>query len=178
MTRNLARTLTFGLLAAMFSACGATDIGDPPPDKLYAYVTASPGVFAFSINASTGALTMVPGSPIPTGESSTSHTNHPSGRFAYMPNQQPDAPISAFAVDPVSGALELGPGSPYGGSSSPHEVAVDPSGKFVYVLNGDKISAFSINSHTGALARVAGASFAEGITPFGIAVVRIRQAAH
>ncbi len=51
-------------------------------------------------------------------------------------------------------------------------MTVDPSGRFAYVANldGDDVSAFTINSSTGALSAVAGSPFAAGIQPYSVAI--------
>ena len=51
-------------------------------------------------------------------------------------------------------------------------MTVDPSGRFAYVANlvGDNVSAYTINSSTGALSAVAGSPFAAGNDPWSVTV--------
>jgi 6-phosphogluconolactonase len=69
------RALGLGLLAVFVAACSSGGNGgnNPPPPtvyKYYAYVTnyLSGNVSAYTINASTGALTAVAGSPFAAGD--------------------------------------------------------------------------------------------------------------
>ncbi len=170
MLRSLMRTLTFGLLVAMFSACGATDGDDPPPDELYAYVISSSGVFAFSINAETGALTTVPGSPFAAGESPVSVTGDPFGKFVYVANSY-SGDISAFSIDAANGAL-IPIGTFPAGLYYPASMTVHPSGQFVYVacLGSEDISLFNIDSATGALTAPSLSRFSVGESPVSLAI--------
>lgn len=63
--------------------------------------------------------------------------------------------------------------------AEPTSVAVDPSGKFAYVANNGSsdVSAFTINTATGALTAVVGSPFAvvNGLGFEGIAIIRIAQ---
>jgi 6-phosphogluconolactonase (cycloisomerase 2 family) len=134
----------------------------------FAYVSnnGTNSVSAFTINAGTGALTTVPGSPFDEGGAArnpVSVTADPSGRFVYVANSN-SINVSAFTVDSSTGALAPVPGSPFGTSpgTSPESVAVDPSGQFMYVANAsNSVSAFAIDISTGALATVPGSPFAE-----------------
>jgi hypothetical protein len=72
------------------------------------------------------------------------------------------------------------PGSPYAAGTVPNTVAVDPSGKFVYVANEcavdfcasgiGSVSAYAINSASGALTPVIGSPFAAGVRPKSLAI--------
>jgi 6-phosphogluconolactonase (cycloisomerase 2 family) len=65
-------------------------------------------------------------------------------------------------------------GSPFAAKSGPSPVATDPSGKFLNVANktsGD-ISAYNINSGTGALTPVTGSPFTAGTGPAALKVDR------
>lgn len=67
------------------------------------------GISAYSINAGTGALTLVPGSASPTLAVS-SIVVHPSGHFLYSISfncSSPSAIISAFSINGATGALSL-----------------------------------------------------------------------
>src|SRR5881397_3264951 len=50
-------------------------------------VTGDPGLAAFSINANTGALTLLSSSTVPNGSSPQAVVIDPSGKFAFVANQ-------------------------------------------------------------------------------------------
>ena len=100
-------------------------------------------------------------------------------KFVYVANEDFDN-ISAYTIDSATGALTPVPGSPFAAAgNTPTGVAVDPSGKFAYVttrclsnvscLNGT-VSAYTINSTTGALTLVPGSPLAAGRIPESVAV--------
>jgi 6-phosphogluconolactonase len=139
----------------------------------------SPGsVYAYTVNAGSGALTAVPGSPFTTGPQPVAVAVHPTGKFVYVPNssQCPSCPpgsISAYSVDATSGPLTPIPGSPFPDAGlGPSGAAVDPTGKFLYVSNvsGGSVSAYTINAASGALTVVPGSPFAAGNQPQAVAV--------
>ncbi len=150
------------------------------PSGRFAYVANSGDntVSAYDINSSTGALSAVAGSPFAAGITPHSVTVDPSGRFAYVANFCVSAndcsvgSVSAYTINSSTGALSAVAGSPFAAGDDPQSVTVDPSGRFAYVANEDastklgaNVSAYTINSSTGALSAVAGSPFAAGISP-------------
>jgi 6-phosphogluconolactonase (cycloisomerase 2 family) len=136
-------------------------------------------VSAYAVNAATGALTPVPGSPFATGVEPVSVAIHPSGQFAYVANAGlEDGDVSAYAINMTTGALTPVPGSPFAAGHEPTSVAVSPNGKFVYVTNNivhvsdlsGAVSAYVVNATTGALTPVSGSPFAAGLETFGVAI--------
>ncbi len=84
-----------------------SDSATVDPTGKFAYVAnvTSNNVSAFTINASTGALTAVSGSPFSTGGTgSVSVTLDLSGRFAFVANNGSNN-VSAFTIDASTGAL-------------------------------------------------------------------------
>ncbi len=156
------------------------------PSGRFAYVTNSncPSIFrcppsnvsAYTINSSTGALSAIAGSPFAAGKNPISVTVDPSGRFAYVANDGDT--VSAYTINSSTGALRAVAGSPFAAGSHPDSVTVDPSGRFVYVANAcafnscraGAVSAYTINSSTGALRAVAGSPFAAGYSPTSVTV--------
>jgi YVTN family beta-propeller protein len=123
----------------------------------------SGSVFAYSLNATTGALTF-------TGTingacaglcAPWSVVVHPSGKFAYVANEGGFAPtgVSMFTIDTTTGALtSIGTIAAGGRAIS---VAVDPTGKFAYVAtesdppgSAGNVSMYTINASTGALTSI------------------------
>jgi 6-phosphogluconolactonase len=131
-------------------------------------------VSAYSINSSTGALRAVAGSPFAAGDKPFSVAIDPAGRFAYVANQRGN--VSAYAINSSTGALSAVSGSPFAAGKSPQSVAVDPSSPFAYVANSNSevrkgnVSAYTINSSTGALRAVPGSPFSAGYGPAAVAV--------
>jgi 6-phosphogluconolactonase len=125
------------------------------------------GLSVYSLNASTGSLTLVTGSPFQVRDDPSGVAADATGRYVYVPNTA-DATISAFTLDSATGGLTPVPGSPFpsGGNGSingPLGIAADGAGKFMYVCNASNdISVFSINGSTGALTPIGGSPFPDG----------------
>jgi 6-phosphogluconolactonase (cycloisomerase 2 family) len=98
-------------------------------------------------------------------------------RFAYGAGGHGND-VLAYTLDITSGALTAIAGSPYPAGDSTSAVAVDPSNRFLYATNqgatggpgSNTVSAYTINSVTGALSAVAGSPFASVASPVAIAV--------
>ena len=139
----------------------------------YAYVANSNGanVSAYRIDASTGALTPIAGSPFPAGSDPNSVAISPNGAFAYVANSV-GANVSAYRIDASTGALTPIPGSPFAAGSYPYSVAISPNGAFAYVANasGGNVSAYRIDASTGALTPIPGSPFAAGSDPNSVAI--------
>ena len=128
--------------------------------------TAGGGLRAFGIDAASGKLQQVEGSPFSTDVSSdptaTNIALDPSGKFLYATQFLGTQRVFGFSVAPDSGKLLPVPGPPTP-VSEPYSVAVDPSGRFVYVGQDDgAVSAFSINRSNGTLNKVEGSPFPHG----------------
>jgi uncharacterized protein (TIGR03437 family) len=163
-----------------FSAVASASLTVDPTGKfVYApnnseCVTCPPGaVSAYSVNASSGALTAIPGSPFPdTGIGAVGAAVDPTGKFLFVSNYV-SGNVSAYTINAGSGALTAVPGSPFGFVTRPQALAVDPSGKFLYVTSyvfDASISAYSINPSSGALTSVPGSPLPAGKYPVAIAI--------
>jgi hypothetical protein len=103
--------------------------------------------------------------------------------FLYSIDSKANA-VDAFTIEFGSGSPTEISSSPYAVANFPDSLLVHPSGNFLYVVNLNQpyqttetpsqydgsISAFVINSGTGALTPVAGSPFAAGINPSSIVV--------
>jgi 6-phosphogluconolactonase (cycloisomerase 2 family)/uncharacterized caspase-like protein len=160
---------------------GTSPIGiavDPTGKHLYVANTASDNVSAFTINPSTGALKKLSGSPFAGSTGPEGIAIDPSGKLLYAANnnsyswhpQNHKEWISVSAINSITGAMSLGSYTAAG--IRPRNVAIEPKGKFLYVANSDSdnVSAFTINSSTGALSEVSGSPFRAGAAPYGVAV--------
>jgi len=124
------------------------------------------GIEVFSLNSSTGALTLVSG-PLQVGDDPAGVAEDASGNYVYIPNTA-DVTISAFKFDSATGTLSGVTGSPFpsggnGNINGPLGITTSSTGSFVYVCNASNdISVFSINSASGALSPISGSPFPDG----------------
>ena len=86
-------------------------------------------VAGYSIDAFTGFLTAIPGSPVVAGPVPVSVAVEPAGRFVYTANQGSymnnyAGTVSAYSTDAHSGALTPVPGSPFAVGQEPTSVTV------------------------------------------------------
>ena len=131
---------------------------------------------AFSVNQSSGAIIEIPGSPFGTINDAISVCVHPSGKFVYYAQYFAPTGAVAFTRDLTTGALTLMAGSPFSAGLAPGYVTTDVNGQFAYVANsGDAagtagLSAYTVNSTTGALVQVPGSPYSTGGNPIGAAV--------
>jgi hypothetical protein len=169
------------------------------PSGKYLYAAASGILEAFAIEAATGALTPVPGSPFfypPPLEneqiSASSVAVEPSGKFVYAAATQPELSFNGavyqpaaglvfgYTIDAATGALTLIPELRGTGGTTAGSMAVDPKGGFVYVTesgdgisaSGDGIAAFSINADTGQSTSVPGSPFPTANYSSGLAIAK------
>ncbi len=175
------------LIASNFAAGSSPNSVAVDPSGKYAFVAGSGGVSAFTINASTGALAVVAGSPFKGYGPPTSVVVSPTGKLAFA-SDNPIGGVTVFTIDTSTGALAsvLGSSSNPGEATgnNPYPVAVDPTGKFAYVGNqvSNDVSAFTINP-TGALKPIVcgtavgspcssywPANFAAAVHPYSITV--------
>lgn len=143
------------------------------PSGKYLLVTNSGGtndVSVFSIDASSGALAAVSGSPFYANDGPNEILVVPSGNFAYVSNPG-SGMVTAFSFDSSSGALTKVPGSPFfSGSGAGALVLYSANGaQYLYVANSSavnrgsntigNISGFVVNSTTGGLTPITGSPF-------------------
>jgi 6-phosphogluconolactonase (cycloisomerase 2 family) len=192
VTYTLAASCAAVLLSACNAGSSATPISNAPsgvgqsqthsvhrtigPDVVtqYAYVTnaTNNNITGFSINAGTGNLTQLTGSPWPAHNEPGALAVSPSG-FLYVANISSND-ISAYTISPTNGALTQLTGSPFAtgctSPGNPESVAADPVHPYLYVacFQGG-VAAFSIATN-GALTAVTGSPFTAGFAPFGVAV--------
>jgi 6-phosphogluconolactonase len=123
-------------------------------------------ITTYSIDATTGALTSVSNTGLQ--NEATGFAVNRTGSLAYATD---GASVYAYSVNNTTGALTQVAGSPFstGGSvdlifQDSQLIAFDQTDGYLYVANrfaNNNISAFSIDSSTGALTRIAG-------TPVGV----------
>ena len=150
----------FLAVAAAFLGASPLAAQSTPPQFVYAAGEGSPNISAFQLNTTTGALTVVPGSPFNGRSNPHALAVDPAGKFLFVANQTASN-ISVYAINPTSGALTEVPNSPFasGSGSSPNVLTVDATGKFLFVANNTstlnsaaaEIDVYQINATTGAL---------------------------
>ncbi|MBY0248668.1 MAG: lactonase family protein [Nitrospiraceae bacterium] len=127
-------------------------------------------VQAYTVNGTTGALTVV-GSPVALGAAApTAIAVSPNGSFAYITLNQATNNVLAFTVDTAIGTLTPVGGSPFDAEANPTAATVSPNRQFFYVTSSNgTVSAYTINGVTGALTSV-GAAVGAGTSPSGVIV--------
>jgi 6-phosphogluconolactonase (cycloisomerase 2 family) len=125
----------------------------PSGNFLYVSFPGTEQIAAWSINTSTGATTVVPGSPFPSGLTNGDAPNSllvtPSGGFLYALSGA--TTVFGYSIDANSGALNPINGSPFTLSSASDYFAIDPSSQFVYAAYTNTVAGFDINASTGVL---------------------------
>jgi 6-phosphogluconolactonase len=137
----------------------------------YAYVAneSSNTISAYAINASTGALTEIAGSPFAaTGTGPVAVTVDPDGAYLYVANNSSNT-VSVYAIDADSGALSA-VSEPVGSGNGPFALLVDPSDQFLFVINktDSTVSVFATSSD-GSLSSISGSPFSVGNEPTSLA---------
>lgn len=138
----------------------------------YVYCTSGVDLRAYSINATTGALTPLPNSPYTysSGANFPALAMDPAGKFLFMTDAVNNVVLS-YAINAAGVPL---PGTSVPTGSFPQGITVDKSGRYIYVANSNanSISAYSINATTGTLTAIDAdeslvgvQNIASGITP-------------
>src|SRR5579862_1918221 len=122
-------------LIALFSSRPLTP-QSPPPQFVYTADESTHMISAFVLNPTTGALTLVPGSPFNERLDPYALAVDPAGKFLFVANNS-TSDVSVFAINQTSGALTEAPNSPYAGGMgfNPTVLTTDVSGKFLFVGN-------------------------------------------
>lgn len=118
--RNFTNELLFALIG-LFGIVGQTWA------LSFAYVANqnSDNVSAYTIDAGTGVLTPVTGSPFPAGDAPRSVTVSPNGAFAYVANINSNT-VSAYTIATGTGVLTEVASSPFATGAAPISVTVSP----------------------------------------------------
>jgi 6-phosphogluconolactonase len=123
--------------------------------NVYAALTGSNQIAAFSIATGTGVLTPVANSPFSAGTAPSALVL--TNSFLYAINSG-DSTISGYSVDSSTGALTPLANSPF--SIVGTTLTADPFGQYLYVAGPPGIQAFTIDGTTGNLTVVSGSPFA------------------
>jgi 6-phosphogluconolactonase len=122
-------------------------------------------IAGFAIDAGSGVLTPIPGSPFAAGTAAGGiPTFSPGGYFVYVTHQTTAGSVTGFHIDQTTGALTPIPGSPFAAGNTPTWISITPNARCAYVSNtgSNSISAYTVNTETGALTPVAGSPYSDG----------------
>lgn len=148
------------------------------PGGQYLYVAdyGSDEVSAYSIG-NDGALADVAGSPFSAGTQPSSISAGPNGRFLYVANYG-SHDVSAYTIGKAGVLTLVHVATPFTAGDFTDAVVADPSGRYVYAVNSNchdpnhpcvgttgSVSAWHLDSTTGALVKVSGSPFAAGSSP-------------
>jgi 6-phosphogluconolactonase len=145
----------------------------PTGKFLYASTgTAANGILAWSVDSTTGALTVLPASPFAAGTTPLDIAIDPSGKFLYASNGTSGG-LSGFTIDAASGALTPMSASPFDRSAVLVGCVIDPSGQLLLAVDAknEAITLFSIDSSTGVLTQL-GSPTAVGAIPFSLVMAK------
>jgi 6-phosphogluconolactonase (cycloisomerase 2 family) len=139
-------------------------------NKAFLYVPMGDTTVAgYSINRTTGALTLIAGSPfVVSGGTGTADdlATDPLGRFLFV-GSEGAGEIWVFQINSTTGVLTATAGSPFtAGLTISDEMTVDASGQFLYagqITPSAGVAGFSINQSTGALTTITGSPFQLGV---------------
>jgi 6-phosphogluconolactonase len=177
---------TSGALTAIagspFAAGGSNEALTVSPDGKFLYAAdgnTTGTITAYSINPTTGVLAPVTGSPFALTPVDTPKfmAIDRMGKFMYVTGPETDT-VLALSVETTGALMNNVPGSPFAAGLNPQGIATSPTGDFVFVANNadmdtestGNVSAYTINTSTGALTAVAGSPFAAGPNPKRLAV--------
>lgn len=144
------------------------------PDGNFVIVSTNNAVVVASVNAATGALTQVAGSPFAASTNARSLAISPNGKFVYVgtSNGTGNDIVIAYTRNSITGALT--PIANYQGPNSCFGCVVTPDNSQLLVANyvagggAGNIFVYNINPVTGALTAAVGSPFACGNGPYCI----------
>ncbi len=148
------------------------------PNGRYVYVanlvsnaTDAATISIFVANSTTGLLTPILPTTIPTGFFPQGIGIDPTGEYLYTANSN-DNTISMFFVNANTGQLAPMNPATVATGSSPLSITVDPSGRFAYAANqsDNNISMYTVNPLTGVLTPTTPATVPADQSPFGVTV--------
>ncbi|HEV1995287.1 MAG TPA: beta-propeller fold lactonase family protein [Candidatus Acidoferrum sp.] len=119
----------------------------------------------YSINATTGALTLIAQPNVPADTTPVGLTFAPTTEFLYAADMNNN--VLGFSAHAATGVLAPVPGNPFAAGTMPFGIVAHPTGKFVYVTNiisGD-VSGYLVDALTGRLTPVPMSPFTSGTSP-------------
>jgi 6-phosphogluconolactonase (cycloisomerase 2 family) len=119
----------------------------------YFMLPGSGSIAGYGVDAATGALSALPGSPYATNGSGANFIQvDPTGQYVVATNVA-SGTIAVFAINVANGTLSHVAGSPFSPAvgTTPGAVAFDPSGRAIYVTDSgtSSVSAYAVTAATG-----------------------------
>jgi 6-phosphogluconolactonase (cycloisomerase 2 family) len=120
------------------------------------------GILAFTIDSQTGGLTLVPGSPFPTGGAGDYPTSigiDPAGNFVYVTISDVSTPtLAGYRINRTTGVLTEAKYVAvlnFGIHPTPTSIQTDPSGKFIYLVDpgSGAIAGYAVDLNNGNIGR-------------------------
>jgi 6-phosphogluconolactonase (cycloisomerase 2 family) len=149
--------------SAVLVAVSCGTVGTALGRFAYAVNSTAGTLSGYSIDATTGALTALPGSPLAVHGSSALQQAliDPSGSFLYVVDSGANV-VFAYVINQSKGSGLPIPGSPFATGKTPVSLTFDYTGTYLYVANNadNTISAYTVTIATGALTPIAGSPFA------------------
>ncbi len=131
-------------------------------ESQFAYVTNGENLLGFRIDAVTGDLTPVPGSPFATGQlGNHSVVIDQAGRFVYVISGEDN--VIGYKIEPFTGRLTPIPGGTFV-ITHVQALAIDPLGQYAYGVSSQEnvVSAYRIDQATGQLSLLPGTALPIG----------------
>ena len=162
----IAAALAVSLLNSCGSSCNGPACTIEPARFLYT-ADLQNEIWGYAIDATTGALTSISGSPFSALAPPPSYcclqtmVISPSGKFIYVALYQGQIgnKIATFAIDGRSGAVTL-VGSPIYTAAAPVGLSIDPAENFLYVAaTHGSVSVYQINDLSGELTEIDGSPY-------------------
>lgn len=186
-TTNLLLTFSRNPKTGVLTQIGSITLNNPPtgvaidPFGTYLFTatvpdtnppTAPAQAYGYAIDASTGTLTPVPGTPFQLSTLTGGFSWHPSGNFLYMANFGGQS-IDVYSVDRTSGKVSFASSTTT--CVNPTALVFRPDGEFAYTacsmdaahdLNSASVETFAVGSN-GALTHVGST---QGVIPMGLQI--------
>jgi 6-phosphogluconolactonase (cycloisomerase 2 family) len=119
------------------------------PAETFAYISDGvTGVSAYSVNATTGALTPLPGAPFTAGPGPAAMAMTPNGKFLYVATTPA---VAQFAINSDGSLTSVG--TPVAFTSPPIVMSIDTTGSYLYALtvNSGTVYIYKIDATSGVL---------------------------
>lgn len=173
------------LITSMLFLATVASAGTKSKNPQFAYVAGAHSVSAYRIDAATGSLAPVPGSPFVDDSNTTievvdiKYSTNAAGTFAYVMEEDTATrftfgDFSVYRINTTTGALTPVSYIEDGDGLSPSSLIINPAGTFAYVINqgirseNGSITAYRINAATGSLTPVTGSPFAAREYPYSL----------
>ncbi|MEO8361217.1 MAG: beta-propeller fold lactonase family protein [Vicinamibacteria bacterium] len=153
------RALTL-FAASLIAACGGDATGPTPTPTpgatgkfVYVGSIGSPSIGAYSIDATTGALTPIGQITLSDDSRALSLALDPAGRFLYVARIGNRGGIEAFSINRTTGALSPVPGSPFNLDHQADALLIDPNGRSIRAVRTFNflIDTFTVDGTSGSL---------------------------